>query len=118
VEATVNITSGLPALIPPLLLCACSTNSPIPDQDGSAHEPLPIYPVQDTQRETILIVSLEDGSVIKQIISIDADLCFKMNASTSTTCLTQGDPIVDPVTNTIIAYEMIEDHVDLIPRPD
>ena len=63
-------------------------------------------------------MSFEDGSVIKQIINIDADLCFKMSSSTATTCLTQGEPIVDPVINTVIAYEMIEDHIDLVARPE
>ena len=113
-----NITSRLPALIAPLVLCACGTNAPLPDQARSGPDSIPVYKVQDRQHETILIVSLEDGTVIKQTISVDADVCFKMNSSSATTCLTQGEPIIDPVTNTIIAYEMIEDHIDLIAKSD
>ncbi len=111
-----NITSGLPALIAPLVLCACSANAPLPGQARSAPDSIPVYKVQDRQHETILIVSLEDGTVIKQTISVDADLCFKLNSSSATTCLTQGEPIIDPVTNTIIGYEMIENHIDLIAK--
>ena len=68
--------------------------------------------------ETILIVSLEDGSVIMQKISSGADFCFKSNSGSLTTCLTQGAAIVSPDTNAIIGYELIEDQIDLVAKTD
>jgi len=72
----------------------------------------------DSPHETILLVSLEDGSVIKQIIRSSADLCFKKNSDSATTCLTQGAPVIDPVTNAVIGFEMVENHIELIARTD
>lgn len=66
--------------------------------------------------ETILLVSLDDGSVIMQTINSSADLCFKSNSGSTTTCLTQGAPILDPSTNTVIGYEMIEDRIELVAK--
>lgn len=68
----------------------------------------------NSTKETILLVSLDDGSVIKQTISSSADICFKSNSDSSTTCLTQGDPIIDSATNAIIGFEMIEDRINLV----
>lgn len=68
--------------------------------------------------ETVLIVSLEDGSVIKQTINSDADFCFKSSSGSSTTCLAQGDAIVNQDTNAIIGFEMIEFQIDLIAKTD
>ena len=74
---------------------------------------------QTTERhETVLIVSLEDGSVIKQTINSNADFCFKSSSGSSTTCLTQGAAIVSPDTNAIIGFEMIEDQIDLVAKTD
>lgn len=72
----------------------------------------------DAPRETVLLVSLDDGSIIKQMIRSSADLCFKKNSESATTCLTQGAPVYDPETNVIIGYEMIEDHIDLVAKSD
>lgn len=71
-----------------------------------------------TDHETVLLVSLEDGSVIKQTIESDADLCFKSSTASSTTCFTQGAAIVSPDTNLVIGFEMIEDHIDLVAKTD
>lgn len=68
--------------------------------------------------ETILLVSLDDGTVIRQTIDIDADLCFKNNSESSTICLSQGEAIVDSATNRIIGFEMIEDRIDLVAKSD
>jgi len=99
-----------------VILGACSTSgvNPMPAQEIARDLTIPAS--QQLQRETILLVSLEDGSVIKQTIISDADLCFKMNAESSTTCLTQGEPLIDPDSNTIIGYEMIEDHIELVAK--
>lgn len=69
-------------------------------------------------KETILLVSLDDGSVIMQTISSSADICFKQSTTSSTTCLTRGEPVVDPSTDAIIGFEMIEDQIDLVARQD
>lgn len=86
-------------------------------------EPAPnklVVPVSDTAQpqETILLVSLADGQVIMQRIASDADICFKMAASSATTCLVRGAPIVDTDTNEVIGIEMIETHIDLVARAD
>jgi hypothetical protein len=102
---------SLPRLSVPLLLGICSAGAP-------AAEPL-VAPIADERRdETILLVSLEDGTVIKQLIDVDADICFKQNASSSTMCLTQGDPIIDAATNTVIGFEMIENRIELVAKND
>lgn len=67
---------------------------------------------------TILLVSLEDGTVIRQTIDVDAEICFKQNSARLTTCFSQGAAIVDPATEEIIGYEMIEDQIDLIAKSD
>ena len=72
----------------------------------------------EVARETVLLVSLDDGSVIKQTIYSSADLCFKKNSDSRTTCLTQGAPVYDPTTDTVIGFEMIEDQIDLVAKSD
>lgn len=91
-------------------LSAEPTDTPVPS--------LPAAAVDESRDETILLVSLEDGTVIKQLINTDADICFKQNTSSSTMCLTQGEPIVDPATNTVIGFEMIENHIELVAKND
>ncbi len=88
---------------------ACSTQSAT-----TAHTDLETLRSLEAPRETILLVSLDDGSVVKQTIHSDADLCFKLNSQSTTTCLTQGAPVIDPVTNAIVGFKMIEDHIDLV----
>ena len=67
---------NLPLLLIPALLAllgACSTN-------GNASQPTPAAAMQFAEPgETILLVSLADGTVIKQTIASDADLCFKQS---------------------------------------
>ena len=96
--------------------CANGTSSPaardVPDAD------LAVILSPDLPHETTLIVSLDDGSVIKQTIHTTADLCFKKLADSTTTCLTQGAPIFDPVTDAIIGFEMVEDRIDLVAKID
>lgn len=90
------------------LLGACTTS-------GTASQPTPKTAVQlSAPNETILLVSLDDGTVIKQTIASDADFCFKQNSVSSTICLTQGAAVIDPESNAIIGFEMIEDRIDLV----
>ena len=88
-----------------IALSACSTQTAAVPQATEHHE-------------TVLIVSLEDGSVIKQTINSSADFCFKSSSGSSTTCLAQGDAIVSHDTNAIIGFEMIEYQIDLIAKTD
>lgn len=103
-------------LVAGLGACSASVTTTQPATEFAQQVDVTLTP--DTPRETILIVSLEDGSVIMQTIQSNADLCFKTNWESATTCLTQGDPVVDPATNTVIGFEMIEDHIELVAKSD
>ena len=105
-------------LLPSMVgLVACSTPrvAPQPANDLTRQIDVSLLP---ESRETVLLVSLEDGSVIKQTIQSTADLCFKNAADSATTCLTEGAPVYDPATNSVIGFEMIEDHIDLVAKSD
>ena len=101
-----------------VILGACSTSGAIsaPSADQVENVATTVSPAPP--RETLLLVSLEDGSIIKQTISSSAELCFKKNSDSFTTCLTQGAPVIDPATDTIIGFEMIEDHIELVAKSD
>ena len=92
-------------LVSVLALSGCSTNMTAAERPAS-------------DRETVLLVSLEDGSVIKQTIASSADLCFKISTASSTTCFTQGAAIISPDTDAVIGFEMVEDHIDLVAKTD
>ncbi len=100
------------------LLGACSTTgvtSPFVEPNSlSAIEILS----SGATRDTVLLVSLDDGRVIMQTINASADFCFKQNSDSSTTCFTRGEPVIDPATNNVIGFEMIENHIDLIAKSD
>lgn len=70
------------------------------------------------RHEAILLVSLDDGSVVMQKITSDAEVCFKVNSESATTCLKQGEAVVDPDTNAVIGYKMIEDQIELYAKSD
>jgi len=110
--------SRWPALLLPCVLGACSTHTTDPATASPANNTMYTHIADRQSHQTMLLVSLEDGSVIKQSIDGYADICFKQSSSSSTTCLTEGDAIVDPATNTVIGFEMIEDHIDLIAKQD
>ena len=82
---------------------------------GPTTQVLPVTNVAQAQ-ETILLVSLDDGQVVMQTITSDADICFKMASDSATTCLVRGAPIVDPATDEVIGIEMVETHIDLIAK--
>ena len=50
-------------------------------------------------------MTLDDGSIVRQSIDYDADICIKVVASPTTTCLTQGEPIVNNH-GVVVGYEM------------
>lgn len=94
--------------------CSSASRNITVDRQSAAQ----ILPVTDIARaqETILLVSLDDGQVVMQTITSDADICFKMASDSATTCLVRGAPIVDPVTDEVIGIEMVETHIDLIAK--
>jgi hypothetical protein len=110
--------SVLPPLVLSSLLGACGTNG----VTSTSVEPTSLSASAilspATTHDTILLVSLDNGSVIMQTIKTSADLCFKKNSDSSTTCLTQGEPVIDPATDTVIGFEMIENHIELIADSD
>lgn len=107
----------VPVLLAATLLGACASSG----QPGAIH---PVHyqaagsAAEATRNEAMLIVSLDDGTVIMQTIESAASVCFKLNSETSTTCLLQGAALVDPATNAVIGYEMIEEKIELIARTD
>lgn len=102
------------SLVVALAVSACSNHGATPARSTDSTASLSsIVP-----RETVLLVSLEDGSIIKQTINSSADFCFKSNSASTTTCLTQGEPVIDPATNTVVGFKMIEDRIDLVAKSD
>ncbi len=97
-----------------LVVGACSLQAPI---SGTGETTAEIPPPSEA-RKTTLLVSLEDGSIIKQTIDSNADFCFKMNSESTTTCLTEGAAVVDPETNAIVGFKMIEERIDLVAKSD
>ncbi len=99
-------------------LGACASSAIGPNPGAQIAQDAAALSTPDYHRETVLLVSLEDGTIIRQTINSGADVCFKKNWDSATTCLTQGDPVVDPVTNAVIGFEMIEDHIELVAKTD
>ena len=64
----------------------------------------------------MLLVSRADGSVVLQMIDSEADICFKQASSSTTTCFSQGDAIVDAEGSTVIGFEMHEEKIQLVAR--
>lgn len=87
-------------------LTMCAACSIAPASPGNAV-------TTNLQTETILLVSRENGSIIRQTVSLDADICLKSIQSPMTTCFTQGSPIINDV-GTIVGYEMNEHTVELV----
>jgi len=112
-------TLSLALLIPlTAVLGACSSTAvaPAPAAAAEIAHDVATSLVPESPRETVLLVSRNDGSVVMQTIYTTADVCFKKSSDSSTTCLTQGAPVFDTITNTVIGYEMIEEHIDLVAK--
>lgn len=62
--------------------------------------------------ETILLVSLEDGTIVRQTVDLGAELCIKEAAASMTTCLSRGEPVFNE-SGTLVGYEMHSDVIDL-----
>lgn len=100
------------------LLGACASIDAPASRSGPVGNNGISVPVATDEHETILLVSLDDGSIVMQKIHSAADVCFKVNSDTATTCLTQGAPVIDPHTNSVIGYEMIEAQIELLAKTD
>jgi len=110
-------TLSLALLIPlAAILGACSSTAITPMSETEMAQNVAVSLSPETPRETVLLVSRNDGSVVMQTIYSTADVCFKNSSDSSTTCLTQGAPVFDPVSNTVVGYEMIEEHIDLVAK--
>ena len=70
------------------------------------------------EHEAMLLVSLQDGSIIEQSIEIDADVCIKQNEETLTTCYIRRAPIYDGAGRKIIGYQMERKQIQLIPKSE
>ena len=86
-------------------LCIASLATCASDRDVASRE---------GNHRAILLVSLEDGSVVQQMIDSEADICFKSVSSSATTCFHQGAPIIDDETKTVVGFEMREEQIELI----
>jgi hypothetical protein len=62
----------------------------------------------------MLLVSLQDGSIVGQEIDADADICMKANEESLTTCLKRGDPVLGNGGQSIIGYRMEQTEIHLV----
>ena len=101
------INSRFTAVAAGLVLLAACSNAPFQTQvvDSSAANAV-------ENHSTILLVSLEDGSIVRQTVNLDADICMKSLGSTETNCLTQGDPVVNDA-GIVVGYEMLPETIQL-----
>jgi len=65
-----------------------------------------------TEDETLLIVGLEDGTFVRQTVTLGADICVKQLDNPTTTCLRQGDAIVNDM-GVVVGYEMLSETIEL-----
>ena len=72
---------------------------------------LPIAETDPAADSTLLLVSLEDGSIIRQHIFVDADICMKTIDAPATICFQRGAAIMRD--NQVIAYEMNRTEIQL-----
>jgi len=70
------------------------------------------------EQEAVLLVSLQDGSIIEQSIDVDADVCLKQIQDSLTTCYARREPIYDNAGRTIIGYRMERKQIQLIPKSE
>jgi len=89
-----------------VLLTACGHPPMRPEPMGpSASGTVP-------EHSTLLLVGLEDGSIVRQTLALDADICIKELSRARTMCLTQGDAIVNDQ-GVIVGYEMLPETIEL-----
>lgn len=72
--------------------------------------------INNVDQQTMLLVSLQDGSIIGQEIDADADICMKANESSLTTCLKRGEPVLANGAESVIGYRMEQTEIHLVPE--
>ncbi len=77
--------------------------------------PRSVAPNREPVRNAVLLVGLEDGSMISQEIPVDAEICMKALEDSATTCLTRAEPILSADGSRIIGYHMTRTEIDLYP---
>ncbi|MEN7344086.1 MAG: hypothetical protein AAAFM81_14130 [Pseudomonadota bacterium] len=87
-----------------LLLGGCVATPVVPPAVNTANENTP----------AVLLVSRHDGSVVRQHVAVDADICLKAAETPETTCFKKGAPLFDRF-GTFVGYEMLEQRVSLYP---
>ena len=70
------------------------------------------------EEETLLLVSMPDGTIIEQTIEVDADVCLKQIEDSRTTCYARGEPIYDGAGSAIIGYRMERKQIQLVPKSE
>lgn len=113
-----NHLSAAAILMLGVTITACSASDVRPATALEHALSVPFKQISENPHETILLVSLEDGTIVMQKIQNDADICFKSISDSATTCLTQGEPVIDPASNTVVGFEMIEDQIQLVAKTD
>lgn len=91
-------------------LAACS-HAPL-QTETTAESSAEVVQTSDAEHSTILLVSLEDGSIVRQTVELGADICVKALESSTTTCLTKGEPIVNN-RGIVVGYEMSTETIEL-----
>ena len=77
--------------------------------------PNAVTPRPAAVHNAVLLVGLEDGSMIRQEIPVDAEICMKALDDSATTCLTRAEPIMSDDGSRIIGYHMNRTEFDLYP---
>jgi len=60
----------------------------------------------------LLLVSLDDGSIIAQDIAADADVCMKTANDSATVCFQRNRPLVQG--NVVVGYHMTRTEIQLV----
>ncbi len=82
---------------------------------GCGHAPVESESVAlaaEARHSTLLLVGLEDGSIVRQTLALDADICMKELNNSTTRCLTRGDAILNSE-GLIVGYEMVSETIEL-----
>ena len=62
--------------------------------------------------DTILLVSLDDGTIVRQTVDLGHEICMKSAENATTTCLSRGDPVFNQH-GSLVGYEMYSDIIEL-----
>jgi len=60
----------------------------------------------------LLLVSLDDGSIVAQDITVDADVCMKTVDDSATVCFQRNRPVM--LDNVVVGYQMTRTEIQLV----